>query len=33
MYVHLGRAEPAPHATGETPSPCTPLALTRVLEA
>ena len=32
MYVYLGRAEPAPRASGETPGFVTPLALTRVLD-
>jgi V8-like Glu-specific endopeptidase len=32
MYVYLGRAEPAPSASGETLGPVTPLALTRVLD-
>jgi V8-like Glu-specific endopeptidase len=32
VYLHLGRAEPAPHAIGETPRPITPVALTRVLD-
>lgn len=32
MYLHLGRAEPAPRASGETTGPITPLALTRVLD-
>jgi len=32
MYLHLGRAEPAPRASGETAGPIVPLALTRVLD-
>jgi len=32
MYVYLGRGEPAPRSTGETPGLITPLALTRVLD-
>ncbi len=32
MYLDLGRAEPAPRATGETPGPVTPLALRRVVD-
>jgi hypothetical protein len=32
MYLHLGRAEPAPRTSGETAGPITPLALTQVLD-
>ncbi len=31
-YLHLGRVEPAPRVTRETPGPVTPLAITRVLD-
>jgi hypothetical protein len=32
MYIHLGRAEPAPRRVEETPGPVRPLALTQVLD-
>lgn len=32
MYVTLGRAEPAPRSTEESPAPVTPMPLTRVLD-
>ncbi len=32
MYVYLGRAEPVPRSSGETPGPVIPLALRRVLD-
>jgi V8-like Glu-specific endopeptidase len=32
MYLYLGRVEPAPRASGETPGQITPLSLTRVLD-
>jgi len=32
MYLSLGRAEPVPHITTETPGPVSPMALERVLD-